>query len=494
MDDINVVERLVADEMQRRAGPDPVVDDAAIFSAITATQSPKWRFQSMFSATKFVVAGAIVALVGGFLLAGVLTQPSNESVPAVGASASAQIEPTTGATAESEPVPDATLVPPSDSYAGPGLFTPTGSLDRGRAEHTTTLLSDGRVLVVGGADYSRIDRVDWVTSVEAWDPLTGSFSSAGELTEGRNAHTATLLADGRVLVAGGSDNDYGTTGLASAEIWDPATESFSPASPLLQSRGRHTATLLPDGRVLVVGGVVVENDDDRVLASAEIWDPATESFSPTGSLDAARAFHTATLLPDGRVLVVGGANPDGAWPAPAEIWDPRTESFGPAGALSELRSSYTATLLSDGRVLIAGGVDLARDGHRYPPAEIWNPATESFELAVPLGTGRFNHAATLLQDSRVLLVGGSGASGVLASAEVWEPGEGQPEADDAATTTTPDLLPGADLATEEVEPGVYRVLSDGLRDQAGAERDRHAYWRRVGGAGNVKGLGHPPPR
>ncbi len=329
------------------------------------------RFPSMFSALKFVVAGVIVALFGGFLLSGVLTQPpSDEPLPAVGASASAtaQAEPTTEATAESEPVPEATEVLQSDSNLGPGTFTSTGSLDRGRAAHTATLLSDGRVLVVGGSE-----GMDYVTPAEAWDPVTGSFSPAGSLAEGRWAHTATLLADGRVLVAGGSDNDMGfVTGLASAEIWDPTTESFSPAGPLLQARGWHTATPLPDGRVLVIGGVVVENEAVRSLASAEVWDPATESFRPAGSLDAGHVLHTATPLPDGRVLVVGGVAPDsdpGGYFASAEIWDPATESFSPAGTMTEGRSGHTATLLDDGRVLIVGaGGSAESTGTRRSPS------------------------------------------------------------------------------------------------------------------------------
>ncbi len=528
MDDVTRLEQRLSDDALRVAGPSRPVDAAAIFTAITATQSPKWRFQSMFSATKFVVAGAIVALFSGFLLTGVLTQPpSDEPLPAVAASASVTtlVEPTAEATAESEPVPEATVVP--DSNLGPGTFTPTGSLDRGRSEHTATLLSDGRVLVVGGSDYSKPNRPDWVTSAEAWDPLTGSFSSAGELTEGRYAHTATLLADGRVLVAGGSDNSYGVTGLASAEIWDPATESFSPAGPLLQSRGRHSATLLADGRVLVVGGVVVENDAERFLASAEIWDPATESFSPAGSLDAARVVHTATLLPDGRVLVVGGANPDGASPASAEIWDPATESFSPAGSLLQPRGWHSATLLPDGRVLVVGG----RGGDGFVPAEIWDPGTESFTSVGSLAEGRWRHAATLLADGhvlvvggldaalvhrtdaeiwdpamdsvvpapppvearealsltalpdgRALLVGGSSANGVLASAEVWEPEGWRPKTDGVSTTTTPGLLPGVDLVAEEVEPGVYRVLSDGVgHDVASAK----PVWHTVSPDGDV---------
>ena len=133
---------------------------------------------------------------------------------------------------------------------------------------------------------------------EVWDPATGTFSPAGSLTEARSIHTATLLTDGRVLLVGG----WGTGPLASAEVWDPATGTFSATGSLAEDRGGHGATLLADGRVLAVGG----DGSAGSLASAEVWDPATGTFSATGSLTEARSNHTATLLPDGRVLVVGG--------------------------------------------------------------------------------------------------------------------------------------------------------------------------------------------
>ena len=449
MDDMSAFDRQIASEVLRAAGPSEPVDVLAVFAVITtATQSPKWRFGSMFSATKFLVAGAIVALFGGFLLAGLLTQPSDEQVPAVGASAPATAE--------------------------PGAFDPAGSLAEARRNHTATLLPDGRVLIVGGdsrdSDYA---------SAEVWDPATESFESfgpAGKIMQRPRGATATFLLDGRLLIIGGGDDDDGRSG--SAEVWDPATGSLRPAGSLTQARSRHTATLLPDGRVLVVGGLVDDEDLDGA-AEAEIWDPATESFGSAGSLIEVRNWHTATLLPDGRVLVVGGYGVD-----TAEVWDPATASFEAAGSLAGWRYDHTATLLPDGRVLVVGGVidRPVECGARCALAQVWDPARASFEPAGSLADRRHGHTATLLPDGRVLVVGGSVDSehGLLATAEIWTPTDASASAaaesppdleppDVEARSTASDILPGVDLVTEEVEPGVYRVLSDGAGHDLVAE-------------------------
>ena len=240
-------------------------------------------------------------------------------------------------------------------------------------------------------------------------PATGAFSSTGSLARKRVEHTATLLPDGRVLVVGGRGGSP-----TSAEVWDPATGTFGPAGSLAKKRVEHTATLLPDGRVLIVGGWGFYD----VFASATVWDPATASFSPAGSLVEARRQHTATLLPDGRILIVGGQDDDDVL-ASAEVWDPVTASFGPAGPLAEARGYHTATLLSDGRVLVVGGA--SDDGFRTP-AEVWDPATDTFGPAGSLAEARFLHTATALPDGRVLVVGGW--FGDITSAEVWEPATG----------------------------------------------------------------------
>gem|GEM_PF-6838022 len=277
---------------------------------------------------------------------------------------------------------------------------PAGALVKGRKSHTATLLLDGRVLIVGS---SRA-----IAEAEVWDPATSSSELAGQLAEGRRGHTATLLPDGRVLIIGGWKRPGW---LASAEIWDPATMSFGPTGSLAEARVGHAATALPDGRVLVIGGHgaddyaidsgnMVYPEEPRTLA--EVWDPDTGTFSPAGTLAEGGDSHTATLLPDGRVLVVGGSS------LLAEIWDPATASFGPAGWLTG--GGETATALPDGRVLVVGGSS----------AEVWEPTMASFIPAGTLTGG--GETATALPDGRVLVVGGGGRD-VSSIAEIWEPRE-----------------------------------------------------------------------
>jgi len=429
MDDMNTFERQVAADVLRTSAPPRPVDDLAVFNALTTTtQSPKWRFQSMFSAIKFVVAGVIVALFGGFLLSGVLMQqPSDEMAPAAA------------------------------TTSEPGTFSQTDSLDEARYFHTATLLPDGRVLVVGGEypDVEDLPHRVHAAPAEVWDPATAAFSPAGSLIEARSGHTATLLADGRVLVVGGYAYDdcdtYCLHQIADAEVWDPETESFDPAGSLVEARGGHTATLLPDGHVLIVGGAdgfgelasaevwdpeaasFSAADGFGELASAEVWDPEVAAFVPAGSFAFAYTHdgsdivdHTATRLPDGDFLVVGGgyfvdvdtADERYEVAATATVWDPETASFDAAGSLDEGREGHTATLLPDGRVLVAGGSD--GDGSGFALAEVWDPRTSSFGPAGSLAEERVSHTATLLPDGQVLIVGGEW-DGALASAEVWSP-------------------------------------------------------------------------
>ena len=246
----------------------------------------------------------------------------------------------------------------------------------------------------------------------------GLFALTGSLAEARSGHTATGLPDGRVLVIGGrGERKSDVAAPASAEIWDPATGSFSQSGSLAHPRIGHTATRLSDGRVLVIGGA-----DGNV--PAELWDPATGSFQVSGMPTVMRTGHTATALPDGRVLVAGGYGGEGMI-AHAELWDPVTGTFTANGTLHEVRSHHSATLLPDGRVLlVAGDSDLVfRDS-----AELWDPATESFASTGSLDQARWWHTATLLPDGAVLIVGGLGWDEgplALATTERWDPATGE---------------------------------------------------------------------
>ena len=229
--------------------------------------------------------------------------------------------PTPSASASPTPTPTPTPMP-----------TPTGPMSNGRQIHTATLLADGRVLVAGGYEAGNIT----LASADLYDPATDTFSATGSLAAARGFHTATLLSDGRVLVAGGGPASWsvGDAFLTSAELYDPTTGTFSPTGSLATARDLHTATLLSGGRVLVAGGLArgrAYADDPQFLALAELYDPAG-SFSATGPMTERRARQMATLLADGRVLVTGGSGDFAAPLASAELFDPATGTFSPAGA------------------------------------------------------------------------------------------------------------------------------------------------------------------
>ena len=219
-------------------------------------------------------------------------------------------------------------------------------------------------------------------------PVTegGSFAATGSMATVRSGGSATALSDGRVLIAAGVAIEGGmTTELPEAELYDSKSGTFSSTGPMNVSRSVHSATRLADGRVLVAGGVNFRNGDFTSLASAELYDPATGVFTPTGSMSASRGFSTSTLLADGRVLVAGGAKIDGGTRtslASAELYDPETGAFTPTGTMTVPRQLATASLLTDGRVLIVGGSDIDQDSTTtLSSAELYDPALGSFSLS-----------------------------------------------------------------------------------------------------------------
>jgi hypothetical protein len=300
-----------------------------------------------------------------------------------------------------------------------GSWTATGNMNGIRTAHTATLLADGKVLVVGGADSISETSVNAVATAELYDPATGTWAVTGTMIEARARHTATLLPDGRVLVAGGSGSGAGTDSLATVELYDPVTGSWTATGAMIEARTYHTATQLPDGRVLVAGGSGL---DGPQLASAELYDPGTGSWTTAGTMVTDRSGHTATLLQDGRVLVLGGSSapPTPSPTATAELYDPKTGSWAVAESMNGEHLGGTATLLDDGSVLLAGGGSTGGSGGE----ELYDPGTGSWTATASMLEVRTNHTAVLLEDGSVLVAGGVSPGGMLASAELYKPGSG----------------------------------------------------------------------
>jgi hypothetical protein len=290
-----------------------------------------------------------------------------------------------------------------------GSISATSPMLEPRSGHTATLLPDGKVLIAGGMRRNQ----DFYKSAELYDPATGKFQLTGAMSIGRVGHVAVLLRTGKVLIAGGW---VGMGGTDEAELYDPATGKFTTISKMTTRRGRPSATALADGDVLIAGG---EERDNESLASAEIFHVRTLSFQPTGSMHHARVSHTATLLNDGRVLIVGGYT--GSVTSSAELYDPKTGLFTEIGSLEVARCKHTAGLLPDGRVLIAGGSDERGWNGNLNSAEIYDPHTEKFTRTNSLNDSRFKlpDEAVQLPSGKLLIAGGS------KEVEVFDPATGK---------------------------------------------------------------------
>ncbi len=294
-------------------------------------------------------------------------------------------------------------------------WTATGAMGEARSGHTATLLPDGTVLVAGGIGPGSIDASE--RSAEVYDPTTGRWTSTGAMTVSRTLHTATQLPDGTVLVAGGSGRTTNGAELASTEMFEPRAGGWRATGALLEARYGHTATVLGDGSVLVAGGVPLGADHvapvNQNLATAELYGPARRAWVAAGTMDGGRARHTATLLTDGSVLV-GRYGPL----VSPQLYDPVTRSWATTAESATVGFGSTATLLSDGWVLVVGGSD---DAHGA--AELYDPDTGAWSTTTSLATARDGHTSTLLADGTVLVAGGTtGSDGD--SAELFDPGQG----------------------------------------------------------------------
>jgi N-acetylneuraminic acid mutarotase len=354
------------------------------------------------------------------------------------------------------------LIASSNSWA------PTGSLSSARTSHTATLLSNGEVLVAGGGNSTGA-----LTGAELYNPATGKWNVSGGMATARGSHTATLLPNGQVLVAGGVGNGsspFAPSCVATAELYNPSTGQWTATGSMTKPRGNHTATLLNDGSVLIAGGFC-SGGFTYPDNSAEIYNPTSGTWKATGNMNVARAGTAAAVLANGQTLISGG-NSTSAGGISAELYDPSTGNWTLTASMNVYRPNLAATLLSNGDVLVFGGTQLAssasefynpatgawtrtgqflvapsRSGHTLTSlgngealvaggrekysftsySRVYNSATNSWPTtgAGHMGAVRSGHTATLLPNGQVLAAGGFDVSGVtvtfLASAELYTP-------------------------------------------------------------------------
>ncbi|MBZ5722896.1 MAG: hypothetical protein LAO03_21355 [Acidobacteriia bacterium] len=387
--------------------PPPPVTTVVITPAAASIQpGATQQFMAQVSGPKNqAVTWSVTAGGGTITSAGLYTAPSGTGVFNVVATSAA--DPNSSATA--------TVVVTTISAA----FSPTGNPVDARLFHTATLLPNGKVLVAGGAHQTGYC-FSGIASAELYDPVSESFSSTGTMTIERYAQTSTLLPTGEVLMIGGFSTqptnclDTIPPALDTAELYNPSQGSFTATGNMAETRGGHTATLLTNGKVLIAGGT----DEGGGLppfyfgngsATAELYDPAAGLFSSTGNMTAPRVGQTATLLANGKVLVAGGWTTTSSPIASAELYDPATGTFSATGSMTSARAGHTATLLPDSTVLITGGQASSGSNGASNTAELYDPATGSFALIAYMAVARESHTATLLPNGTVLMVGGGTA-------------------------------------------------------------------------------------
>ena len=328
----------------------------------------------------------------------------------------------------------------------------TSPMSLNRAFHSASLLQNGEVLIAGGVTATQGGQPTGgsiTSSAELFNPATGAFAptaafcteppespiAAGCMNSDRAGHTATVLSDGKVLIAGGLD---GSNVLATAELYDPSSNTFTPTSGnMTTQRIGDTATLLTTGNVLLAGGQAGSQTVGSFLpqSSAELYNAGSGKFSITGAMTSAREGFTATMLANGEVLMAGGVDATGNPIKTAELYNSKTGKFAATGSMTDVRTGHSATLLSNGNVLVAGGFDATGI---VGTAEIYNTATGKFSGTGAMNDARAGHAAGLLPDGTVMVVGGYDAgtplsqllnapmvNGVtLASAEIYDPVKG----------------------------------------------------------------------
>lgn len=294
---------------------------------------------------------------------------------------------------------------PAAEFYDPTLaaWTSPVALGRGSVFHSASLLTDGRVLVAGGVTAETFTAD---TDTRLYDPSTNTWSQADSMNSARMRHQGTTLANGRVLVTGGDGN----SDPKACELYDPTTNQWNPAPSMATGRYQHTATRLQDGRVLVVGG-----RDASATNTVELYDADANAWSPGEPMLAARYAHSATLLGDGRVLVAGGR--DASVLDSAEIYDPVADAWSTVDAMNQTRRGHTGTLLADGRVLVTGD----EGSGATDSAEIYDPVSNEWSVAAPMLTASQGQAAVRLVNGEVLVIGGSDSEDFTTTCERYDP-------------------------------------------------------------------------
>lgn len=298
-----------------------------------------------------------------------------------------------------------------------GRFVKGPSMNYSRAGHTATLLKDGKVLIAGGAIFD--NNPIFTDEAEIYNPKTKTINAVVKMNISRHEHTATLLKNGNVLIVGGVNR---FRPIANAEIYDTKNGKFNLIGTLNVPRSRHTATLLQDGNVLITGG----SGGNHYLFSCEIFDVKTNQFKLIKGMMAPRYYHTATLLNNGQVLIAGGANESGILSS-AELFNPKLNQFKPTTSMTTSRWQNTATLLQNGNVLFLGGEN--SNNNILSSAEIYDANLNKFLNIAEMKHPRAYHTATLLNDGSVLVAGGikplTWGGEILSTALLYNPKKNQ---------------------------------------------------------------------
>ena len=366
-----------------------------------------------------------------------------------------EVTPSASPSASPSPVPSATPTPTG------GVWTPAESVPYTFWGAGTTLLNDGRVLVVGGT--STASSATAVASTEVYEPTTGHWTATTDMLQARAYPMVVTLNDGSVLAAGGAIDGLP---LASAERYMPDFGGWMQAGTMHSPRTQGTITLLADGRVLVAGGGNAGKPSFAATAGAELYDPVTNTWTVAASMSMPRTLHTATLLHDGEVLVAGGATAytggQGTVTSSAEIYDPKADAWHAAASMSVARYVHSATRLGNGHVLVVGGWAFTTNfDPSLATAEVYDPASNRWTATGSMAAGRARFGLVSLNDGRLLAAGGVGPTyRMLATTELWDPATGHWQATGS-------------LGTAVMWPAIA-VLPDGRTLIAGGALDTRA--------------------